>query len=187
MRTDPATRRPGLRRSRPCVSPRASARRAQARATGEEGKDRGQKRSTEPRGAHPGQEKPGHGKSSPASFRRSALGTETLTDCAAAAGNQLLKWTAQKATSPYRRRPPPGTTTPRSLRPRTAECVAARPLSFPEEAKEFSARMRLRGRSRPLGTIFPRMLRGSCKVDTYLGGRVGSLHLIHPLAVAARK
>lgn len=89
------------------------------------------------------------------------MGTEMLTDCAAAAGIQLLKWTAPKATSPYRRRPPPATTTPRSLRPRTAECVAARPLSYPEVAKEFSARMRLRGRSLPLETIFPRVLWGS--------------------------
>lgn len=75
---------------------------------------------------------PGTGKAQPreilVSLRRSAVGTETLTDRDAVAGNQLLKWTAPKATSPYRRRPPPATTTPRSLCPRTVECVAARPL-----------------------------------------------------------
>lgn len=89
------------------------------------------------------------------------MGREARTDRAAAAGNQPLWWTEPKATSPYRRRSPPTTTTPRSHRPRTADSVAVRPLPRPEAAKAFLVRVRPRDSSQPWGTIFPSVLWGS--------------------------
>lgn len=96
------------------------------------------------------------------SLRRSAVRTETRTDRAAAAGNQLLKWTAPKSyvslpTAPTARdynsqKPPPADRRMRGKRGRFLFRKRRR------QAQRACACTVVRGL---WGTTFPRVLRGS--------------------------
>lgn len=155
---------PGLRRLRPCVS-RGRVPPSPGSSDGRGGKRR---RAEKKHGAT--RSPPGTGKTQPReillSLRRSAVGTETRTDraAAAAAGNQLLKWTAPKSyvslpTAPtardYNSQKPP----PADRRMRGSE-AAFFFFFFPRKRRRNAqcACAVVRGL---WGTTFPRVFRGS--------------------------